>query len=322
MILLGDILNREFKNINKYLGTSNTAQAQAKYLNISAGQLSRLKNGKYKLSRENAFDWASKLRVGAGHSVIEALALELLHGSELIHSNENPTHITKENDVSTEQAAELFRRLSHSDCLLCVKYGDMPRALESSKYSAFSEMVGEAVNNGLCFALFQPFPQLTEKISDTSNSLPTTIKNYLTLHRDSVRDVYREMRQAVDPTARKRIRLFERIPSSDSQVDISPLVQSRLFYCEFLPPTESIGKGKEQEIWEWVSTSGDDDLFVQRESDSIQVQLSHDLHQPVTWFYNKHRRLPNDKTELEEAHEEWCKIASLGEVKLTWEIYE
>ena len=97
----------------------------------------------------------------------------------------------------------------------------------------------------------------------------------------------------------KRIVLYERIPQVAGQFDQSPLVQTRMFYCEFHD-----GKSNHplREGWEWVAAKDEKDVFVQRLPDSIPKDYGFDLHQPVTGFFRKERHLPSTETEMRKAY--------------------
>ncbi len=323
MALLSDVLDREFRRLSSDPAQFNTGLAQAEKLEISGPQLSRYKNGKYRLSPKTARKWADLLRRDGVQAEKDKLVHELLEASNLVYRGHHEgTSVVETPSVSIRQAKELFSRLSRPDCMLCVMYGDMPRARYSQKYAELGRLAGQAVASGLCFALFQPFPEVPPA---AERKLTTDIRNYLRSHQECVRAVYREMLGIAQKEAgqsndvSRQIVLYERIPLSDEALDPSPLVQSRVFYCEY-PGSDS--DRPEQEVWEWVSAMGEDDVFVRRWPESIPGSLAYDLHQPVTGFFRKNHRLPATRDELNQAYQDWRNHPRnpLPDVTPVWEI--
>ena len=305
---LQDILDIEFERISENPGEFRTGLAQAKKLGISGPQLSRYRNGIYTLSPATAAKWATILRKGGSPTEIDELSQQLQQASKLTsdsrHRNTANTRVfhSDASNLSVQQAKELFQRLGDKGPnLLCVKYGDMPQALDGLAHADLGEVAGQAVANGLNFALFQPFHEIP---SGPENQLSPATRIYLRDHRDYVRSVFREMRAIAIESAEdkadisSRIVLYERIPQVVGQFDHSPLVQTRMFYCEF---HDGNSKQPYREVWEWVAAKGEDDLFVQRLPESLPKDFGFDLHQPVTGFFRREQRLPSTENEMREA---------------------
>lgn len=259
--------------------TTNVKQADA--LGVDATVLSRIRNGKMRLTQAFAEKLAKALTADV-HT-------QSVYASRFLSAGEH-TFSPSASSSSVQRVVELFNRLSGDGNLLCVEYRDTPRAGVNQKYSWLLPHVGSAVVAGMHFAMFQPFGSLS--LADRQSSRPRSVVAFEYRVISEIHGIYDQMRAAIRSRAReagvnpvqaeKRLVLFER-----NQKASGFGFQSRLFCAK--------QSGGRPEVYEWVSTQ-DEDLFVER--DGVDPVAVYEQFFEITAYFDKHKSLPQKNADL------------------------
>lgn len=279
---------------------SGDTTAQASFLGISAGHLSRLKNGKLgALGDRAALKLALKLRPNDANEANE-LARALQEASVADQPEEAPT--------SLYNVPRLFQRLSGSGnphkSLLLVSYGDLPRTDERSRHSDLLKDAAEAVAAGVTFVMVNPFGCAFRNEGELKHTLE--VRQYLERHYNWTNRVYRRLRDTAAKLAEdrvagsgteagRRVLLYERqaVSSGDSKTSIRFYsgITTRTFFARY---TKNIGQDRDEqidEIWEWVA-GYDEDVFLRRDPESLPPNVMFEQFHPITTFYRIWGRFP------------------------------
>lgn len=227
-----------------------------------------------------------------------------------------------------EQIKAFFRSLSRRRSLLCVEYRDLPRTAPGAKYSRMALPAAEAVANGLCFCMIQPFQSSTKAQYGFKHS--AEVRTFLTELCRRVRRAYLNIRNLAreilvarqqDPSEiDKRIILFERNsgPNCAKKVNFVCGIQSRMFYAYF-PSDDSPDALNLEQIWEWVA-GAERDYFIQREPAMANV-VAQQFFPLVNYFRdNEGAGIPTTQSELEQSVVKWGRELKSNLPKNIWKI--
>lgn len=222
-------------------------------------------------------------------------------------------------------AEKLFEKLAQEKALLIIDYRDLPQAASGGAYPDMGEKLIDAVENGLCLALFQPFGQklslskkyleLYEKIHKISERRlldhaqgQIATYNYLFNLAIKVEAFYLDILEklAERSEVKGQVVLYEAAYRDGNDWGVIPSVvaagiQSRLFYASFLEE----GQHKTR-VCEWVAGSNDEHFFIERSEKSVPWDIVLSQFNPIPAYWKaKENRLPKNETELGAAYEEF-----------------
>ena len=300
MATLATILQREllehWKRTSSKEPLPSTNQAQAEFLHVGPGHLSKLRRGVagVPLTEKMAWKITRVLRPSSPIDQQEELVEELLAAC-------SDKAASPSADGSMLGVSQIFERLSSPGSLLCVEYRDLPRADRTGKYPGFAKDAGRAIASGLSFALFQPFIG-REDLGRGDGQHTTYVQGYIETLRASVRSVYSTMLHAALEEAKinsksqaqevkRRIILYER----DVGSFVASGLQSRLFYAEIAGSTQ-----QQHEVWEWVAGK-ERDYFIERDEKSLPPDVVSQQFAPITSFWEREGRLPYTGDEMTRA---------------------
>lgn len=301
-----------------------TTAEEAKFLDMSAGHLSRIRNERVPLTDEViakivlAFTKGDKKRS-------EALKGKLTRLKMVAHANAATAAREKKfspmadiGEYSIENLVSFFDNISSTGNLLAVDYRDLPQAKPGGRYEKFALNTIEGVKRGLSLALFQPFGT-AEKILEKEKLLEgkaLTVPDarmfldachYLFDLAMGVRAFYENVTQELEKETEKggeikgSIVLYEAVRGSDDEMGPSLAacgIQSRLFYADY---TDSI---RHREVYEWVVAYPDNDRFIRRGELSINLAAMRTQFSPILNYWEKYTKLPVGE-DVENAYKEF-----------------
>ena len=254
-----DILIREFERIRKDdPNVGRTYAEMAQYVGIPASTFSHYRSGNRAISKANAEGIAASLRPAKDQYNDEQraeLANELLAARVL----------STENQVAAEDWLKSIGKDGH---LLFVEFRDFPSARSSNPNKEvardMAKAAGQAVANGLVYALLNPFPIAYEKNSE----IPNALRSYFGYLTDAITDTYTNIlgeayrqiwkthkddagkRDEAFGEIRERLRVYRRVSNkehSTGPLEIGPGIGYKVFYHR-----ENVAKPGE--LWYWLST--------------------------------------------------------------------
>ncbi len=349
--LLSGILDREFRRLAEERRAEGNAPdfgtlgKQAQFLGVNKSTLSRLRNGRVRLNPGLARGFSEKLRLDAGER--ESLRRELEAAGS---PQENPGPLNIEELLQTgdvHSAKELFKRLANNGSFVGVEYRDLPRADPTGKYRVYAEFAGEAIAQGLSFAMFQPFGDAdrtkedsqvaSEENAETHNYHHTKlVRDYIWNLRKKVREVYLAMLKAALKSAQSskpdgvkltyaeklkvaaKLVLYERGTDEHDKFryNFCSGIQSRLFYAE-IQQAETV----EREVWEWVAAPSRD-FFVPRDESTMPRDVIAEQLFPVLHFWrDNNNRLPRTPQEIAETIAKYNPRLEANLPKWIWKVY-
>jgi len=273
-----------------------TVADEARFLGISMGHLSRIKNQRVSLT-----DDVIERIVSAFADQLPDEAQRLRLKRELTISRDastvtSSTAAPRETYVAQGAVKDFFARYAGPETLLCCEYRDRPQINEiRGAFPSIAEDAARAVAAGLAYAFFQPYgkpERIAEAISrcvDTGED-PVGLR-YLLDVAIEVRHAYRQVRRrALELNSDIQIALYE---ADRKKIEISG-IQARLFYVNFPGPGT---KEREQKIYQWIAGT-DNHYFIERDKESIGAGAVAQQFVPVTSYWSKNNRLPATENEL------------------------
>lgn len=254
-----DILVREFERIRKDKPNVGRSYAEmAQHIGIPASTFSHYRSGNRAISKANAEGIAAALRPAKDKYNDEQRA-------ELVNELLAARVLNTANQVAAEDWLKSIGKEGH---LLFVEFRDFPSARSSNPNKEVARdmatAAGQAVANGLVYALLNPFPVSCEQNPDIENALrsyfgyltdaiTTTYKNIL---REAYRQVWRTHKDDADKRKKafreipERLRVYRRVSAKErtaGPLEIGPGIGYKLFYLR-----ENVAKPGE--LWYWLST--------------------------------------------------------------------
>jgi hypothetical protein len=281
----------KFKNI----------EAEAKFLKMSVGHLSRIKNQRVALS-DAVIDRIAKAFTAASDdaAAYTRLKRELTVSRDAFAVTKRVTPV-KEFSVARGAVSEFFARYSGPDHLLCCEYRDRPQI--DNIRGAFPEVANDAaraVAAGMAYAFFQPFGK-PERIADLISECvargedPVGLRYLLDVAME-VRDAYRKVKQLAEEISDDiQIVLYE---ADREEIEVSG-IQSRLFYVDF---PDRVKKQRDRKIYQWISGI-DNHYFIERDKETIAVGAVAQQFLPIPNYWSETKRLPATEEELRQAEQ-------------------
>ena len=312
---LGKLLDEQFSALD----VEDSHRARADWLDTDPATYSRILNGRMKLTQRRALDWATRLVPGDPTASLD-LARALLESEDVkppaMTVGQFCDRIVAEGGaVPAERISELFQALKGEDIrkpLICVEYRDLPRAGPASKYEGLSHLVGDAVANGICFAMFQPFGEsikLPTMVGPRETAPSINTATYMLQIQDKCRLAYQSFQQDAlnilaetrkksgrslkedEATVARRIRLYERV---ESRPALGLGFQAKLFYVVYYTKTSDGTTVRHERILQWVSTPRRDLLLYRGEAE-LNPDAIRDSFYPVGHFFDVEGYLPDTK---------------------------
>jgi hypothetical protein len=320
------------ETIDHYLGLArkagvdpgDTTAQQAKFLHISAGHLSQLRNAKVKLSNDVidkiASAYVSKISSVDKEKLVQELVLS--RDSTVIATTSTPREV----DILLSAVGNFFEQVSNTNSLVCIVYGDLPQTNDDGPYPELADEAADAVANGCALAMFQPFGSVKQlkdaiKLSVEKDETLAGIDYLLKLAKE-VRRIYTKIKDKAENIAKEQGRECQVVLYESN--DLLPLsacsISSRLFYANY---ADDDGYRRYERVCQWVAGVGDKDYFIERDKESISVDAVALQFYPVPHHWTAHRRLPADNGQLMDALSD-SKITKLARVgwPLKWEVYK
>jgi plasmid maintenance system antidote protein VapI len=293
---------QEIKNVGDF----------ANKIDISAASLSRIKSEKASLTDnviKRIYDYFS----GSDKEYADSLKERL----EKIKSKADLSTILTGNSAIDEYA-KLLKKMSREGNLLIVDYRDFPVSL--ARFPHIIDLTVEALQSGLCVALFQPFGSrealykrhnlLGEKSSKLTK--PNEYKNadkivnsydYLIRLAGEVSNLYGSMKNKLNSEAKGQIVLYE-AEYKDAKKNSGALpsivaggINSKLYYAQFLDVS-----GYQTKIYSWISTTNEDFLFIERSNTTLNFNAVKMQYNPIYAYWEQEKKLPETEEELNEAN--------------------
>lgn len=321
-------------------GVGKTVRDESKFLGVSSGHYSRLKNGKSPLSE----DVLEKIIKKFGKGEVERAQLKDANREQFskyvmprtragAHRAGRFLLASMTEEFSVDEIVHLFGRLSNRGSCLCIDYRDLPQATPRGAYRKMAEHAGAAISKGLSFAMFNAFGT-EEAISEKQSRVTSGAMNfydpqalvdaysYLVRLAVAVREVYVYMKNFADEFAggkpEGQIVLYE---AEVAPSIIACGISSRLFYAEY---DDEEGR-HHREVYEWVVAKGSPDsrhLFIERDDISIDVNaVSQQFHPIPAYWSSNSQTLPTTDAQLEQAFRQFSHGDKKGG-KVPWKIYK
>lgn len=273
-----------------------TIAAEAKFLGISVGHLSRIKNQRVVMTDEQIDRIVDRFIPDlTDEAQRQSLKRELTRSREAAAIS-SPTATPNEIFVSQGAVKDFFARYAGPGTLLCCEYRDRPQINEvRGAFPSIGEDAARAVAAGLAYAFFQPYgraDQIVEAISDCvkRGEDPVGLR-YLLDVAIEVRNAYKRVRNlAVKLNPDIQMALYE---ADKDKIEVSG-IQARLFYVNFPGPGT---KEREQKIYQWIAGT-DNHYFIERDKESVGAGAIAQQFIPVTAYWSKYTRLPTTEDEL------------------------
>ncbi|HEX8377843.1 MAG TPA: hypothetical protein VF602_08485 [Pedobacter sp.] len=306
--------------IQKNENSPKTMEFFAKEIGISNAQLSRIKSKKSPLS-ENVINKIYEYFVRTD----KKYALELKERLNKIREEEKvfvyDSKVILTGNTAIDNYARLLEKLSQQNSLLIVEYRDFPVSL--GRFPHIIELSVEAIRNGLCIGLFQPFGSrealykrhnlFGEKSSKLTE--PNKFKNadkivnsydYLIRLAGEVNNLYQSLKNKLTHDAKGQVVLYEAEYQNEKKVMgalpsiVASGINSKLYYASFLDST-----GYQTKIYEWISTINDEFLFIERSNTTLNFNAVKMQFNPMITYWEQKKRLPETEKEINEANKEF-----------------
>lgn len=317
---VGQLLKKYLDLAREHGGdVGKTTAQQAKFLGISAGHLSQLKNSKTKLTSKVIEEIASAI-AGTGAAEKEEVRNELIRVQEVEDESKLDQSLTNEDLL--KDVTDLFQRVSNQESLVCVDYRDFPQTAKDGPYPILATYAADAIANGCSFAMFQPFgtmEELEEKlIKAVKDHQPPEGYTYLLGLAMKVREVYGEIKAEAEALARNagrkekcRIVLYEaKVAPPIAACGIS----SRMLYASYV---EEKSPRRHERVYQWVAGIGDRDYFIERDKISVGLKAIAQQFNPITLCWSPEKGLPRTNADLETEFKK-CKL----DEELMWQVWE
>jgi hypothetical protein len=300
---LSKVLDREFAILtNTNVSSFSRLQDRASFLGFSSAYLSRLLSGARSLTKAKAEHIAKKLRPDQPNEV-ESLVTELLASHPPI------TGVML-------KVAKWLSDMANLKSLMVVEFRELPVVRPHGNKASLAKVVGEAVVNGLQYAMVLPFNPKAEVLS----SQPSPIQRYVSkLHEEVLWTQKAILQSAIDiildrledetlinrgkkgvkeaVAAAKRLKVYT-LKSPD--VSPCPGFGYRTFYtasdddAKFAKRASRTSHPLEQR-WEWVS-SRDADYMIEKDSSKEELHVTEIQYFPLVEYWRAKKSLPqNDK---------------------------
>jgi transcriptional regulator with XRE-family HTH domain len=318
--------NEVARLLKKYLNLAQeqdievrTLAQQSKFLGISSGSLSQLRNAKSKLSPEVIEKIASAV-ASTGIAEKDEVKNEFSQASEA-KAESKPAQSISGDDL-WKAVWEFFKRVSNRESLVCVDYRDFPQTSKDGPYPDLANAAAAAVADGCCFAMFQPFGtvrELEEKlIKAVKEHQPPEGYTYLLGLARKVREVYGEIKAAAEERLRAvgreeecQIALYEaRVALPIAACGIS----SRMLYASYV---EGKPPRRHERVYQWVAGARDLDYFIERDKTSVGLEAIAQQFNPITLCWSPEKGLPRTNVDLETEFKN-CKL----DEELMWKVWE
>lgn len=281
---------------------------EAKFLGISAGHLSQLKNSKAKLSND-VIDKVATALSRTGIIAKEELVKELHRSREA--NIETKTIPSRPVEILFEEVGEFFAKVSNIESLVCVDYRDFPQTDKDGPYPELAQEAADAIASGCAFAMFQPFGSVEEQqkklIEAIEKGLPLEGRTYLLQLAKRVRKVYREIKASAEKRAKE-----EGKEDKECQIvlyeadDVLPLagcgISSRMLYGTYM---EEESPRRYERTYQWVAGIGDKDYFIERNKTSVSLEAIAQQFEPVHSYWMRKKKLPRNNQDLKKAFKEY-----------------
>lgn len=302
-----------------------TILQQSKFLGVSSGFLSQLRNGKAKLSPEVIEKIASAVS-STGVAAKDDVKNELSSARETEIENRAGQSTAPAEDLFTS-VEKFFSRVSNRDSLVCVDYRDFPQTTKDGPYPILATAAARAVAHGCSFAMFQPFgtvEELDEKLIKAVRRGHPEGYTYLHGLARKVREVYKEIKAEAEALltadGRKeecRIVLYE---AKAAPTIAACGISSRMLYASYV---EGNPVRRHERVYQWVAGEGDRDHFIERDKSSVGlgavvgVGAITQQFNPITLCWSAEKGLPRTNDELKREFGR-CKL----DEELVWKVWE
>lgn len=274
-------------------------QDEAKFLEISVGHLSRIKNMRVTLTDDIIERIVGKFAGDDGNEAFKTSLRQELRLSRDAHAPSDAPHAPKAVSVAQGAVSDFFARYAKPKTLLCCEYRDMPQINDiKGAFPSIAEDAAKAVAAGLAYAFFQPFGK-PEVISKQINQCvmrdedPVGLRYLLGLAME-VRSAFRKVKELAEAKGGDvQIALYE---ADKAEVEVSG-IQSRLFYVDMV---DAGAKERTRKIYQWIS-GVDSHYFIERDKETISPGALAEQFLPVTEYWSRNFRLPTTDEELREA---------------------
>lgn len=297
-------------------GEPGTSEHLASKIEISAAQISRLRNGKVNVS-DNVIDKIFNLLKDQDASFAEEIKTSLQNLRDRLSPSAGVESGRGEAIKPIEDFFAVLAKSKHS--ILCVDYRDSPQV---GTIPYLADVVAYAINKNLSFAMFQPFGS-QEKLLDMHEKYVKKIREATDVNEDdtitaqayfhlfklahAVRLVYSAIKTKVN--RKDHIVLYEAERKDYSLNAIG--MQSRLFYARY-----ELDRIWTTKAFDWVSGTDDRHFFVERSSRDISFDAVRTQFYPVLscWDKNNSFTLP-DNNALDNAYgsQDW---------NVRWKVYD
>lgn len=304
--------------------TGETTAQQGKFLSISAGHLSQLRNAKAKLSDEVIQKIASAYVAKVSSVSKEKLIQELALSREATILSTTPTR--KEVDVLLSSVDAFFKQVSNDKSSVVIFYGDLPQTNDDGPYPGLADKAAAAAASGCALALVQAFgnvKQLKDAIKAAVERDETLSGiDYLLKLAKEVRRIYKKIKDKAEELAKEQGRECQVVLYESKE--LLPLsacaISSRLFYANY---ADADGNRRYERVCQWVAGVDDKDYFIERDKGSISVDAITLQFYPIPQYWNVYGSLPADDEQLKHALTD-AKITKLARVgwPLKWEVYK
>ena len=300
---------------------------QAKFLGMSPGHLSRIRNGKTWLTDEMIRRIAARFAKDDSEyekslqaDLVRARSISAPSAASGLKSTIKQIDIPA--DISVEAVKHLFVRVSGPNSLVCADYRDLPQTASTGPYPYLADHAAAAIAAGCCFAMFQAFGTLEEQLKGLNNAREKgevlVGRDYLIKLAAEVRKVYKEIAEKAATLAANREGIRGQIVLYESK-KLLPIeaggIQSRLLYADY---TDQQTRKHETEAHQWVVGVGNNHYFIERDNRSIDILAVEQQFRPITAFWTKNRRLPETARQLAQAYKDHVKVRPLQFEWLIW----
>lgn len=270
---------------------------EAKFLDMSVGHLSRIKNLRVPLTDDVIERIIKAFTADKDEAYRAQLKRELIASRDEFNVSSSAV-VTKEVSVAQGAVSQFFARYAGPGHLLCCEYRDRPQVNDIR--GAFPEVANDAaraVAAGLAYAFFQPFgdpERIVEGMAECVRRGQDPVGlHYLLDVAMEVRNAYckvRRLAEKINPDI--QIALYE---ADKPSIEVSG-IQSRLFYVDF---PDKI-KQRERKIYQWIS-GVDNHYFIERDKETISVGALAEQFLPITAYWSQKGKLPLTEEELQDA---------------------
>lgn len=291
--LLDELFDR-VRSQNPSLGTS--IAAEAKFLHMSVGHLSRIKNQRVAMTDDLIDRIVDRfIPDPTANARRQSLRRELTLSREAAAIS-SPTSTPNEIHVSKGAVKDFFARYGGPGTLLCCEYRDRPQINEvRGAFPSIGQDAARAVAAGLAYAFFQPYGRadriaaaITECVKRDED--PVGLR-YLLDVAIEVRNAFMKVKDlAMKLNPNIQMALYE---ADNEKIEVSG-IQARLFYVNF---PGSGTKEREQKIYQWIAGT-DNHYFIERDKESVGPGAIAHQFIPITAYWTEHSKLPATEDEL------------------------